>query len=137
MANHDTNAISVTELVAQLSEESLSEIDFDAIKIALETTDSGKKALKTLSGELALLREDYISRIIGMAKALAVARQTEGALMKANALVDSLPALTASQLVEQYRLASARFRDAFPASFGISGASQRRMDARRKYSDFK
>ena len=137
MANHDTNVISVTELVAQLSEESLSEIDFDAIRQTLERTDSENKALKALSGELAFLREDYISRIIGMAKALAVARQTEGALMEATALVDSLPALTARQLVEQYRLASARFRDTFPASFGFAGASTRRMDARRKYSDFK
>jgi hypothetical protein len=129
--------ISVTELVAQLAEESLVEINLDVIKKTLEQSVDAGSALKQLSEELSVLREDYISRIVGMTKALAVARQTEDALADATHLVEALPAMSAPQLVEQYRRTTAKFRDAFPASFGVLASSRRRADGRQRYSDFK
>jgi len=137
VAHHDTSMISVTELVAQLAEESLVEINLDVIKKTLEQSVDAGSALKQLSEELSVLREDYISRIVGMTKALAVARQTEDALADATHLVEALPAMSAPQLVEQYRRTTAKFRDAFPASFGVLASSRRRADGRQRYSDFK
>ena len=127
----------MTELIAQLSAESLVEIDLDAIRRALEESVGVGSALKQLSEELSVLREDYISRIVGMTKALAVARQTEDALADATDLVAALPSMSSPQLVEQYRRTTAKFRDAFPASFGLLASSRRRADGRQRYSDFK
>ena len=42
---------------------------------------------------------------------------------KALTYLESLPDLTAAELIEQYRKTAARFRDAFPTSFApVSGA---------------
>ncbi|MBI5267854.1 MAG: hypothetical protein HY851_11545 [candidate division Zixibacteria bacterium] len=137
MAHHDASTTAVTELIAVLSDESLVEIDLDAIRKVLESSVGAGSAVSQLSEELTILREDYISRIVGMAKALAVARQTGEALAEATELAESLPSMSSPQLVEQYRRTTAKFRDAFPSSFGLPASSRRRADGRHNYSDYK
>jgi len=73
-----------------------------------------------LKEQLHLYREDYISRIGGMVKAIAVAEKHPNRLEEAVAYLESLTKLSANDLIEQYRRISTRFRDAFPASFGLA-----------------
>ena len=69
------------------------------------------------TGELTILRTDIVSRIAGMSKAVAVARDSEGQMAETVAMVAGLDHMSAVELLTAYRATAARFRDTFRASF--------------------
>jgi hypothetical protein len=73
----------------------------------------------SLAAELALLRADYINRIAGMTKAIAAVERSREKIGGAIDLVEQLNGFTSSELIDEYRRVTARFRSAFPTSFGL------------------
>lgn len=118
MENLDTIDKDLKEVVALLDEGTLPEVDFDRLRNRLSDLAEHSCRLATMRDELAFLREDYIARIAGMTKAIAAVgrRQSEAAQLLED--IEALPAMDAAHLVAEYRRAAARFRDAFPTSFG-------------------
>lgn len=115
----DNNQVAhMTEMLSQLTEDNLSFIDFDRHRQWLEQMAADLPQMHRASEELAVLRGDYIERIAGMTKAIAAVERRRDLLERALAYVGKLPTMSVGDLVEQYRLTSARFRDAFPTSFG-------------------
>jgi len=108
-------AVATAEL---LTDEGLSEVDFDSLRVWLREAAGSLRAGSRAVSDLAVLRRDYIDRMAGMVKAMAVLRQGRDHLEGALALIERLEGMRAEELVVQYRQVSARFRDAFPASFG-------------------
>ncbi|UCG63158.1 MAG: hypothetical protein JSV52_07725 [Candidatus Zixiibacteriota bacterium] len=119
----------LNETVAKISGEELSTLDFDQLKDLLsEVVTLLDEVGGTFEG-LKCLREDYIARISGMEKAIAIAGRASDGLSRALELTDALPTLSAGELIEQYNRTQAKFRDAFPTSYGIL---QKRQTGRGK-----
>ncbi|MEA2030698.1 MAG: hypothetical protein U9N55_03770 [candidate division Zixibacteria bacterium] len=114
--NADINHI--TEMLEALSEDNLSTIDFDNHRQWMTSLAERLPRLLQIENDLAILRADYEGRIAGMAKAVAAVNRNSEALKQAVSFIEALPQMDAADLVQQYRIMSARFRDAFPASFG-------------------
>lgn len=121
--NADKQTIeSIRGAAAALDDRSVDAIDFDRLREMLtEYADLLESHAGTLAG-FELLRRDYIDRIAVMARAVAAVSRRQDNAAAAGDYIDRLADLDASRLVEQYRLVSARFRDAFPTSFGGLGA---------------
>ncbi|MGH8015157.1 MAG: hypothetical protein ACREBV_03105, partial [Candidatus Zixiibacteriota bacterium] len=62
---------------------------------------------------------DYINRIGGMVKAVAAVERSHDKAADAVIYLESLSSMSAAELIEQYRRTSAKFRSAFPSSFGL------------------
>lgn len=112
----------------QLRDPTLPCVDLDAFAAAIESVRTQTGGDESLRVELALLRDDYLARIIGMVKAIAVADQKRHRYGEALEFIGKLTTMTASQLIDQYRTISARFRDTFPSNMqsAIAGRAQRR-----------
>lgn len=124
MTESETLIQSLNDLAATCAPDHLTEIDFDRLR---ETLDLQRRFLiehEIVQQDLAALRQDYIDRITGMVKAIAAVTKFGGATRSGDALkaaleyVQSLETKSATELIEHYRLTTARFRDAFPTSFG-------------------
>jgi hypothetical protein len=112
--------------------ERLTGLDFDKLKEALVQIVDVLEEARVVRADLTLLRQDYIGRISGMEKAIAIAGRGDDALKRALVLMENLPHLSAAELIEQYSKTQVSFRDAFPASFSkLLGASPapRRLSA--------
>lgn len=72
---------------------------------------------KSQIAEIRLLRSDLIARIAGMAKAVAVARNSKAGLQDASEMVAECNQLDAAALIAAYRKTAARFRDTFRSTF--------------------
>ena len=107
----------VSEIIASLASEGTSNIDFDQLSLWLNEQRTLESDLSGLRDELDIFRADYVQRISGMVKAIAVARRKSDSLESATELIESLGSLSAHDLVDCYRRVSARFRDTFPTSF--------------------
>ena len=126
----------LTEAVRSLKGEELSRLDFDRMCANLmDTIDLLEKAGKDL-GDLATLRQDYIGRISGMEKAIAIAGRRDGSLKNALTIIENLEILSAEELIGQYVKTQARFRDAFPTSFGLLPSSPTRV-RRQNIAEYK
>ena len=112
-------------LLTALDDEQLGLIDFDRVKQWLSDMITRLESHDRLYSETELLRQDLFARISGMVKAVAAVTRRADSWESALACLEQLPSLSASDLIEQYRLTSARFRDAFPTSFGIMPARRR------------
>lgn len=119
MADRDPNVIALTDLIGQLSDENLPAIDFDRLRLSLQQFVACREALSEAERDLQLLRQDYTGRIAGMMKAVAVTARRREAMSEVSEYLEALPQLSAELLVVEYRRASARFREAFPTSFGL------------------
>lgn len=114
----------VQELVGQLRSDQLPLIDFDQLENWLARSAKLMDEAFATKQTAELLRKDYESRIAGMAKGIAAADRKRDSLDEALRLVEQLPTMSGEQLVACYRHMAARFRDAFPTSFGyLSGGS--------------
>lgn len=102
----------------QISAENLSSLDFDELRRLLIDSANHLEQAEQVRADNNRLRDDFMARIAGMEKAIAVAARGESHLRRALELIDTLSDLTAEKLIEQYNRTLARFRDAFPASFG-------------------
>ena len=112
------------ELGAICSPDHLAEIDFDRLRDSLARQRDLLAENETIRQDLAALRHDYIDRITGMVKAIAAVTKYAGAARSTEAVkaaleyVQSLETKPTTELIEHYRLTAARFRDAFPSTFG-------------------
>ena len=126
----------LAEAVRSLKDEELSRLDFDRMSASLiDTVDLLDKAISDI-GELTMLRQDYISRISGMEKAIAIVGRRDGSLKNVLIAIDNLEILSAKELIGQYAKTQARFRDAFPTSFGLLPSSQTRV-RRQNIAEYK
>ncbi len=119
MANHSTHAKCARRLLSELTDQKLSLIDFDHWRRWLHEVAELLDDADRLQQEVTILRQDYLARIGGMVKAIAALQRNHRERDRAMTFVRDLPALTAEELVEQYRRTHARFHDAFPATFGF------------------
>ncbi|UCD63035.1 MAG: hypothetical protein JSW34_09780 [Candidatus Zixiibacteriota bacterium] len=125
MENAEQIAAYIAEVVRQMEAESLTSLDFDRLKATLVDFKAMMARHQEQEGELNTLREDYIRRISGMEKAMAVAGRGRSGVKDALERIEGLATLTAAALVECYRKAQARFQDTFPASFGLPAGRSR------------
>lgn len=125
MKNRDDLATRLSAAVMRLENEELAVLDFDELRGTLQEAANRLDASKEGGDELAVLREDYIARIAGMVKAIAAVNRRGSGLAETVELIERLPTLDAESLVSTYRRVTARFRDAFPASFGNLSLSPR------------
>ena len=105
--------------VEKLADDRLPEIDLDRLTAALRGIVDRLAQAESQADELRLLKEDYRLRLAGMLKAIAVVERRRGAMERALDEIAELESLTAEQLRDRHRKISARFRDAFPASYGL------------------
>ena len=128
----------INEVKGQIDAEAVSRLDFDRLKSTLDELAIFVETATPWRDELELLREDYIRRISGMEKAIAVVKRGSGHFEQALARIDSLKSLSAAELIEIYRCSQARFRDSFPASFGLVDVGRTSHAGRRQdISQFK
>jgi len=111
----------IDRVTTSLTDDGMALIDFDELRqwlcdVAPVLSDIGR-----LQDECATLREDIVGRISGMMKAVAAVTRSDSGLESIADYLEALPQMTAQELVRQYRRTSARFRDAFPASFSGTG----------------
>jgi len=120
----------LAEVVASMNEEKMSAIDFDLLKSRLTQMQGMLSKADGLEQDLEFLRHDYIGRISGMAKAIAVASDRAGQTREAADLIEALAESSAEKLIQKYRSVSARFRTIFPASFGFLGNGTSKSELR-------
>lgn len=137
MANHEISADLIAGTIDSLTGDNLSTLDFDLLKQILIEARRNHIETTTLKDEATVLKEDYRGRIAGMLKAVAVAERSEAKQIETASRLTSLGDLTATELITEYRLAAARFRDAFPASFGRLSSFDKNIRAQQSYSDYK
>ncbi|MDF1545616.1 MAG: hypothetical protein P1R58_11000 [bacterium] len=127
---------SADKLIEKLSETDLSVLNLDDLTAWMKSARQKLVELETARTETALLRQDYIERISGMAKAIAAVRQSHELSQETLEFIQQLPNMSASDLIANYRKLSARFRDSFPTSFGgpNKGAARARN---RQLGDYK
>ncbi len=137
MENHNKQSAYVKELVDSLTGDNVSFIDFDQLKEWLAEVAPILDKIDQLREEIGLLRLDYISRIGGMVKAIAAVNRRPDGWENALTYLENLPSLSAGELTEEYRKTSARFRDAFPTSFGVALDRKRGADGLKDLSAYK
>lgn len=94
-----------------ISEEQVKEILYPELSLS--------QRIEKAESELKLLRNDVINRIAGMVKAMAAVERGHNKAAEAVSYLEKLPEKGAAELIEEYRRTSARFRSAFPSSFGL------------------
>lgn len=137
MKNHNNDTEQLVAMLDKLRDENLTLIDFDQLTSWLEEQKQRLESMSSHKSELETLREDYVGRLSGMAKAIAVADRKQGAMAQSAELVAGLPRLSAVELIDCYRRVSARFRDMFPASYTRQAANSTGGDLMRNPADFK
>ena len=116
------------KLADQLAPQNFVTLDFDQLRAWLSAASARLAAqvqldlqqteqTRTLRDELRSLRDDYRSRIVGMLKAIAIADRAHANDGSFAALLDSLDAMSADELIRTYRRTSAIFRDHFPGNY--------------------
>lgn len=137
MEDHNKQNAHVNELADSLTDDKMSLIDFDRLKQYLAETAKTHNELREVRSDLGVLRCDYINRIGGMVKAIAAVNRHPDGWETALTYLENLPSLSAGELVEQYRKTAARFRDAFPTSFGLAPNRKRGNDGFKDLSVYK
>lgn len=137
MENHNKHITYVKELVASLTDDKLSMIDFDRLKEWLVEVIAIFDGVQQVRNDVDVLRQDYINRIAGMVKATAVVKRQPDSWDKALTYLESLSSLNADELIEAYRKTSACFRDAFPTSFGQALDRKRGINGLKDLSVYK
>lgn len=119
MEKDDEGLLYLAEVHNALADEAVSEIDFDRLRTCLGELGAILPTLYGYREEAALFREDLKSRIAGMLKAVAIAERGKSSLDEAMSAIDHLSEKSAAELIGLYRRTQARFRDTFPAGFGM------------------
>jgi len=128
--NINTPLEKLSRIVGQLDDTTMPLIDFDQLKEVCSHVTAQAE-------ELALPRDDYIKRINGMVKAIAVCDRKQDHRQQAAETIDALPAMTTAELTACFRRISARFRDCFPASFGLLRSDTSAPFRKRDYQQYK
>lgn len=122
--------------VAKIDGEELSTLDFDHLKDVLSEVVGFLGEVGEVFVDLARFRDDYIARISGMEKAIAIAGRASDGLTQALELTRTLPRLSAGELIGQYNRTQARFRDTFPGSFSAF-PKRRHSRGKQNLSEYK
>ena len=109
----------IAEFIENLSGEKLEVVDFDRLIINLNEVSNLASSIERVQSELVLLRNDYIGRISGMAKAVAVASHRRDDMEELLEFVNTLDNSSSEKLLKAYRKIQSKFQDSFPASFGL------------------
>ncbi len=135
-SNHEIRA-ALSEWVELLTDERTEPMDFDHLRRTLRDAAAEIRAADSVRSQLELLADDYRRRIAGMVKAIAAVDRTRDRGRQADDVIQSLTDCPAEKLIDCYRQVQARFKDFFPASFGLMDRplSSRRSDA--SYHDVK
>ena len=137
MTNHELDEALIERLLDDLGDRRLPPVDLDQLADQLRQALTQARRASELESERDLLREDLTTRIAGMLKAVAVAERSEAAALEAADRIDRLARMSAAELIRQYRLVSARFRDTFPASFRPSVGRAENLPNQRRIEDYK
>ena len=116
----------IDQLTTSLTDDSMALIDFDTLREWLCKITPLLSDVERLQKECVALREDMVGRINGMMKAVATVQRSDSGLISIADYLEALPNMSAAELVHQYHRTSARFRDAFGASFNGAGWYQSR-----------
>lgn len=135
--NHSEHSAYLRELVELLGDDKMSLIDFDQLRRCLSENAVVVDAAQAALQENQQWRQDCVARIGGMVKAVAAVNRHPREWQKALTYLESLPVLTADELIEQYRKTAARFRDAFPTSFAPVSNSRHNSAGAMAVSDYK
>jgi len=127
----------IERLLVDLDDHRLPPVDLDRLAEQLRLARDRIHCLTEQETELQLLREDYTARIAGMLKAVAVAERSEAGTLETTERIERLTQLSATDLIRQYRIAAARYRDAFPASFRPLTARTQNLPNQRRIEDYK
>jgi hypothetical protein len=128
------NSNYLRETLDLLSDDRLPLIDFDRLRECLKVSAQMLDEADSHRQNVSVLRGDYEGRIAGMLKAIAAVDRKNGGIDEALKAVESLGTLTGEELVNRYRRTAARFRDAFPTSFGfLNGTIARRPERLNEY----
>ena len=119
MKKNNDNISDIKEILESLNAENLTQIDFDKLNGSLTLLLNELPELYQSANEYLHLKKDYIERISGMVKAITAARQNRDDLESTLEYLEGLAGKKSEDLIRQYRIISARFRDTFPASFGL------------------
>lgn len=114
-------------MTAMLCDEKMAEVDFDKLREWLGQSSTALHRATRSTEELQLLRSDFIDRISGMRKAIAAVNKRSDRMDELLQYLEGLSKLSAGDLIRQYRVTSAKFRDCFPASFGLLRSSGKSM----------
>ena len=120
MAQETNHSDYIDRFLALLADENLAQVDFDRLRERLREIAGALEQADAQTEQLRLLKEDYIRRTAGMLKAIAAVRRNGDETRQELEFIEQLPSLDATALLEAYRKVSARFRDAFPTSFGYA-----------------
>lgn len=102
-----------------LSGEAIDEINFDRLIDSLNESAGHLDKIENLDNEYTQLRNDYIGRISGMIKAVAVTSKNEHSLEDSLTFIESLENQNSDELIKIYRRVQVKFQECFPASFGL------------------
>lgn len=119
MRNRSDHKKFIADFVENLSGEKLDAADFDQLSESLKEIYKLIEDYETLSSEHENLRNDYIKRISGMAKAVAAASRRRDEMEEQLGFIESLNNMPTEMLLKAYRKIQAKFQDSFPASFGL------------------
>lgn len=120
MANPNLNREYIIELTRNLTSDRLHLINFDQLKEWLLAASDSLEKVETVKADLVLLRSEFVNRIAGMVKAIAAVERSSSRVSKALTYLENLQELGAAELIEEYQKTSARFRSAFPTTFGLA-----------------
>lgn len=109
----------LAQMIAVIDGENLAVLDFDSLKKTLVELGRLLEQSRQIQTDLSLLRQDYIGRIAGMEKAIAIAKHRDSSVDFALELTTELEKMSVAKLIQQYGKTQARFKDAFPTSFGF------------------
>lgn len=109
----------IEDALEMLDGNNLAALDLNQIKQTILLLKSSLAATDSDLEELNILRQDYIQRLSGMLKAIAALSRNKEETEEILTLIESFDQLPAAKLISIYRKVSAKFRNAFPTSFGI------------------
>jgi hypothetical protein len=127
----------VENLCSQLHRGEVSLLDFDQMRARLEDVTKALHVYEERVDDADMLSRDYRDRISGMIKAMAAVSRNSDSWQTALDETEQLGTLTGESLIRCYRKTAARFRDCFPASFGLLPASARLSASAREMTAFK
>ena len=133
--NHDLIAAS-KGLLDNYDKSDLTAINVDELVEWIKSASGLLQEQADQYAELAVLRDDFTSRVSGMAKAIAVTQKHPAALHEAAQFIETLNGMTSEQLVTAYRRLSAKFRGTFPTSLTLGMPQNTKLEQPR-YADYK
>ncbi len=110
----------IDDVLEMLDDNNLAALDLSQIKQTILLMKNTIASNNSELEELNILRQDYIQRVSGMLKAIAALSRNREETEEILNLIESFEQMPAAKLTSIYRKVSAKFRNAFPTSFGIT-----------------